>query len=284
VPQSSDLLPEIQGATGTSLTLPDDLSFEDWHDIGVQLRRTASRITWLLGDWWAFGERQRYGERTAFVDAEDWEGPGFGACANAATVCRAFETSRRRETLSFSHHAEVAGLPPEEADKLLDWCLENNRVRRSTRELRQRVRQVQAEKAEKAVQRFVDATYDIAAQRSVVSMPVHDIEPSGPSVIRLVPEPSAPDPECLPRPAAPSVAAPSRATLDPSAGGGPVPPELASLKLEPTPGPELDRVAIIKAAYAELTSQEQFDIVSDLATELGYALTPLFPITETSRA
>jgi hypothetical protein len=38
---------------------------------------------------------------------------------NAAGVCRAFETSRRREDLSFQHHAEVASLAPAEADALL---------------------------------------------------------------------------------------------------------------------------------------------------------------------
>jgi hypothetical protein len=34
---------------------------------------------------------------------------------NAASVCKAFETSRRREVLSFTHHAGVAALPPDEA-------------------------------------------------------------------------------------------------------------------------------------------------------------------------
>jgi hypothetical protein len=37
-----------------------------------------------------------------------------------ASVCRAFETSRRHEVLSFTHHQEVASLPPEQADDLLD--------------------------------------------------------------------------------------------------------------------------------------------------------------------
>jgi hypothetical protein len=40
---------------------------------------------------------------------------------DAASVSRAFETSRRREDLSFKHHAEVAALPPDEADALRDW-------------------------------------------------------------------------------------------------------------------------------------------------------------------
>jgi hypothetical protein len=39
---------------------------------------------------------------TAAVEAEDWEGPAFQAGMNAAVVCRAFETSRRREVLSFT--------------------------------------------------------------------------------------------------------------------------------------------------------------------------------------
>src|SRR5205807_728541 len=52
----------------------------------------------------------------AIVEADDWNGPAFQTCAHAATVCRAFETCRRRQVLSFKHHAEVAALPPAEAD------------------------------------------------------------------------------------------------------------------------------------------------------------------------
>jgi hypothetical protein len=43
-----------------------------------------------------------------------------------------FEFSRRRENLSFQHHAEAAALPPDEADTLLDWCEETPKPR-STR-------------------------------------------------------------------------------------------------------------------------------------------------------
>src|ERR1035437_5874421 len=50
-------------------------------------------------------------------------------------VCRKFETSRRREDLTFKHHREVAALPPDEAEALLDWCEETPNPR-STRELR----------------------------------------------------------------------------------------------------------------------------------------------------
>jgi hypothetical protein len=60
------------------------------------------------GRWHSVDGEQRYGERKAIVDAEEREGPAHQTCMNAAAVCRAFETSRRREDLSFNHHREVA--------------------------------------------------------------------------------------------------------------------------------------------------------------------------------
>lgn len=71
----------------------------------------------------AYGEAR--GEHKAIVEAENWEGPSFEVCMNAGRVARAFETSRRREVLSFKHHHEVAALPADEADAPLDWCEEH---------------------------------------------------------------------------------------------------------------------------------------------------------------
>jgi len=58
-------------------------------------------------------------ECKAIVEAQDWDGPDFKTCANAASVARAFETSRRREVLNFKHNAKVAALAPAKADALL---------------------------------------------------------------------------------------------------------------------------------------------------------------------
>ena len=55
-------------------------------------------------------------EFKAIVEAQDWDGPDFKTCANAASVARAFETSRRREVLNFKHNAKVAALAPEQAN------------------------------------------------------------------------------------------------------------------------------------------------------------------------
>src|SRR5208282_2835331 len=48
----------------------------------------------------------------ALIEAEDWEGPTFQACLDAANVSRKFplESKRRRLDLTFKHHREVAAL------------------------------------------------------------------------------------------------------------------------------------------------------------------------------
>lgn len=74
-----------------------------------------------MGDWWAFGEHG-YGDRKALVESEEWEGPAYQTCKNVALVCDAFEKSRRRDLVSFSHHSECASLPVAESDTVLDWC------------------------------------------------------------------------------------------------------------------------------------------------------------------
>jgi hypothetical protein len=123
--------------------LPENLSEADWTKAGRALARNEGSISWWLGDWWAYGHT--YGERKALVESEHWEGPTFQACMNAACVCRSFETSRRREVLSFNHHREVLPIEdPYVQDRFLDWCEEgvslNGGKPRSTRELRRAVR------------------------------------------------------------------------------------------------------------------------------------------------
>lgn len=101
--------------TSTALSLPDDLSFDNWVEYGHGLDRMSRAALWWLGDWWAYGN-QRYGERVKAVNGLDWE---FQTCANAGWVATQIETSRRREVLPWSHHAEVAALDPDEQERFL---------------------------------------------------------------------------------------------------------------------------------------------------------------------
>jgi hypothetical protein len=106
-----------------SLALPDGLAVEDWIGIGRVLGTIERATPWWIGDWWRHGEF-RYGDRVAIVEAVGWTGPAAKTCANVGRVCGRFQTSRRREALTFGHHAEVAGSHPEEADALLDFAEE----------------------------------------------------------------------------------------------------------------------------------------------------------------
>ena len=121
--------------------LPADMTEREWRAAGELLGKVERSVSWWLGDWWAFSVT-RYGERKAIVQDEDWDGPELQTCKNAAAVCRTFETSRRRDVLSFKHHAEVASLVPAEADTLLDWAEEpiaQTGKPRPTRDLRAEV-------------------------------------------------------------------------------------------------------------------------------------------------
>jgi len=66
----------------------------------------------------------------------------YKTAANVSSVCQAFEFSRRRENLSYGHHAEVANR--DDADELLDWCEETGA---SVQDLRAEKRRLSKEAA-----------------------------------------------------------------------------------------------------------------------------------------
>ena len=103
--------------TSTALALPEGLAFDDWLSIGTTLQKAGAAVQWWLGDGWCFGDAQ-YGERAA--QAMDPDFPwAIETVMNAGSVARRIPTSRRREVLSFGHHAAVAYLEPAHADRLL---------------------------------------------------------------------------------------------------------------------------------------------------------------------
>jgi N6-adenosine-specific RNA methylase IME4 len=127
-------------AQPTELQLPDDLTIDEWREIGRRLRHVAEGVMWWLGDWWAYG-KHHYGERKAAVEAET-AGWKFQTCVNAGVVARSFESNRRR-LLSWSHHAEVANRS--DADELLDkseadgWTRETLRAEVRRRRMAERL-------------------------------------------------------------------------------------------------------------------------------------------------
>lgn len=113
------------GKPAMSLDIPKEQTFDEWEAMGRSLCEGQRVVNWWIGDWWAFGSgidpatgRPRYGER-ARTAAEGIWGKEFQTLVNLGSVSRSFEPNRRR-LLSWTHHAEVAALPIDEAESLLD--------------------------------------------------------------------------------------------------------------------------------------------------------------------
>jgi hypothetical protein len=125
-----------EGATPTKSGIRFDTAFpfERWQALGGRLGAYANSSKWWLGDWLDFG-REMYGSRYKLGVA--LTGLEYKTLRNYAWVARRFKLSRRRDTLSFQHHAEVAALSPEQQDLWLDRA-ENEGWSRS--ELRRRLR------------------------------------------------------------------------------------------------------------------------------------------------
>jgi hypothetical protein len=99
------------------LTISGDVTYEEWEDIGYQLARVGKGWQWWVGDWINFGEK-KYGE--TYKAAIEATGLKRESCHNIASVCRAFEPSRRHEGLTFNHHVAAMGLDAgQEQDDLL---------------------------------------------------------------------------------------------------------------------------------------------------------------------
>ncbi|MFL5911426.1 MAG: LmbU family transcriptional regulator [Gaiellaceae bacterium] len=108
-------------------------SIAEWSEFGRQLGVGANRVSWLIGDWMALGERV-YG--STYAEGQKITGLAYQTLMQLAWVCKSVESSRRREDLSFSHHVEVAGLAPWAQDQ---WLGLAEREGLSTRELRARI-------------------------------------------------------------------------------------------------------------------------------------------------
>jgi hypothetical protein len=119
---------------GTGLHLPRRVSFEAWLDIGRQLSNGVSWSAWCLGDWLIYGETAFTGRYREAIERTSLD---YKTLRNYAWVARRFPVCRRREELSFGHHAEVAALPEPEQDywlrkaEQLGWS--RNKIRHEVR-------------------------------------------------------------------------------------------------------------------------------------------------------
>ncbi len=115
--------------TGTAWFPGAELGLADWIDHGRRLGAIGRASAWWIGDWLRYGNLE-FGER--YARASRITGYDAQTLMNMVYVATAIPPEQRREALSWSHHAEVAALAPEqrehwlrtvEADRLSVRCL-----------------------------------------------------------------------------------------------------------------------------------------------------------------
>ncbi|MFI1018481.1 LmbU family transcriptional regulator [Streptomyces sp. NPDC020965] len=116
------------------LEFPPKMPFDSWLEIGAQLSTLATSSAWCLGDWLNYGEASYVGR---YREAIEHSSLDYQTLRNYAWVTRKFALHRRRENLSFGHHAEVAALPEPEQDF---WLQKAEDLRWSRNQLRRQIR------------------------------------------------------------------------------------------------------------------------------------------------
>jgi hypothetical protein len=110
------------------------MPFDRWQQIGQEIFDVANASTWWIADWLVYGEtafQDRYREaiqKTALT---------YQTLRNYAWVARRFEISRRRDKLTFGHHAETAALEIPEQDY---WLRKAEEHQWSRNDLRKEIR------------------------------------------------------------------------------------------------------------------------------------------------
>lgn len=113
-------------------------SFDDWQQLGEYLRWMEGAIHWLIGDWVRYGEQHFHERASQAVDATGW---ALDTVKQTAWVAERVHPERRDPDLSYSHHREIADLPPTDQSR---WLKRAKRDGLSVEKLRRAIHTEQA--------------------------------------------------------------------------------------------------------------------------------------------
>jgi hypothetical protein len=97
-----------------------EIDYREWAAIGRRLGGIGRCSQWWLGDWVRYGSA-KWGEKYAVAARITGYDPH--SLRNMVWISSRFDPSRRRDNLTWSHHASVATLDSEEQDSWLDRAL-----------------------------------------------------------------------------------------------------------------------------------------------------------------
>jgi N6-adenosine-specific RNA methylase IME4 len=102
--------------TRSGWIIPENLSREECIEAGKLLNKAEAAVQWWAGDLLLYADR-KWGDGRALAEEA---GFNYNTMTNYASICRAFDFSRRREDLSFTHHAEAIAAPEEHRQSYLE--------------------------------------------------------------------------------------------------------------------------------------------------------------------
>jgi len=109
--------------TRTGIEFHQDLSFDEWNDLGQQLAPVGKSIGFIIGDWINYGEK-RWGDK--YEETMKQTGMAYQTLRNYAYVARKVDLSCRQDKLGFEHHAIVAKLKsPDEQQHWLKMAVKH---------------------------------------------------------------------------------------------------------------------------------------------------------------
>ncbi len=143
LPQTPPRQPHVAGTaprrgqvltTRVGLRMPARMAYDEWERAGRQLADVLDSSSWWLGDWLVYG-KDHYTDR--YQRGIRAVGLSYQTLRNYAWVSRRFDLTRRRPSLSFQHHAELASMTVEEQEHWLDRA---EQQRWTTKQLRGAIR------------------------------------------------------------------------------------------------------------------------------------------------
>jgi hypothetical protein len=109
-------------AVAPGLKIEPGTPYASWRTLGQRILGISKASPWCIGDWLVYGQ-EAYGDRyRSALGTTDFD---YQTLRNYAWVARRFTLSRRRDRLSFQHHAEVAALPEVEQELWLERAQAN---------------------------------------------------------------------------------------------------------------------------------------------------------------
>ncbi len=141
------------------LRLPEQLPLDEWIGIGHRLTEIFDASAWWIGDWLVYGQ-SKYPDRYRYAIAQTRL--DYQTLRNYAWIARKFDPDRRRRSLSFQHHVEVAALPAADQDH---WLRLAEKFEWSRNDLRKQVKDSYDPGERKRVTSSVSLRIELSGER-----------------------------------------------------------------------------------------------------------------------